>query len=71
MAILDTQELFDESGCIPVRGHTSASGKPYYTFKLTNKDSYIIFPCTINNPKAPKFQLRKTEPTLKRVKEGE
>ena len=48
MAIQDTEELFDESGCIPVWGHTSASGKPYYTFKLTNKDSYIIFPCTIN-----------------------
>ena len=66
--IEDTKELFDESGCIPVWGHTSSSGKPYYTFKLTSKDSYIIFPCTINNPKAPKFQLRKTDNT-KRVKE--
>lgn len=68
--IEDVNELFDETGCIPVWGHTSASGKPYYTFKLTSKDNYILFPCTIHNPKAPKFQLKKTV-TEKGVKEGE
>ena len=67
--IEDTKELFDETGCIPVWGHTSASGKPFYTFKLTEKDSYILFPYTGNNPKAPKFQLRKTDAT--KGKEGE
>ena len=68
--IEDTNELFDDTGCIPVWGHSSASGKPYYTFKLTEKDSYILFPCTISNPKAPKFQLKKTVAS-KTVKEGE
>mgnify|MGYP003550062155 CR=1 FL=1 len=61
MAILDTKELFDDTGCIPVWGHTSGSGKPYYTFQLTSKDKYIFFPSTSTNPKAPKFQLRKVD----------
>lgn len=60
--IEDTNELFDESGCIAVWGNTSATGKPYYTFKLTEKDSYILFPFTGQNPKAPKFHLRKLIP---------
>lgn len=59
--IEDTQELFDDTGCIPVWGNTSASGKPYYTFQLTKKDKYILFPSTQLNPKAPKFQLRKVD----------
>lgn len=53
--------LFNEDGCIPVWGHQSATGKPYYTFKLTNEDSFILFPYTGSNPKSPKFQLRKTD----------
>lgn len=61
MTIQDTKELFDEGGCIPVWGRTSSSGKPFYTFQLTEKDKYILFPCYINNPKAPKFQLKKTD----------
>ena len=63
MAIQDTEELFDESGCIPVWGRVSSSGKPYYQFKLTSKDAYIMFPMTQQNPKAPKFVLRKTDET--------
>ena len=61
MTIQDTKELFDDSGCIPVWGHVSASGKPYYKFKLTEKDHYILFPQYQQNPKAPKFVLKKTE----------
>lgn len=57
--IEDVNELFDEGGCIPVWGNKSATGKPYYTFKLTEKDSYILFPFTGQSTKAPKFQLRK------------
>lgn len=60
MTIQDTKELFDDTGCIPVWGNTSASGKPYYTFQLTNKDKYILFPMTQQNPKAPKFVLKKS-----------
>lgn len=59
--IQDREELFDETGCIPVWGNTSATGKPYYTFKLTNSDKYILFPSTSQNPKSPKFQLRKVD----------
>ena len=33
MTVQDTQELFNEGGSLPVWGHNSASGKPYYTFK--------------------------------------
>ena len=61
MTVQDTQELFNEGGSLPVWGHNSASGKPYYTFQLTPKDKYIFFPTISNNPTAPKFQLRKVE----------
>ena len=61
MTILDTKELFDDTGCLPIWGHMSASGKPYYTFQLTDKEKYIFFPTTMSNPKAPKFQLRKVD----------
>lgn len=61
MTVLDTKELFDENGCIPVWGHVSGSGKPYYTFQLTEKDKYILFPINQTNPKAPKFQMRKVD----------
>lgn len=61
MTVQDTQELFNEGGSLPIWGHNSASGKPYYTFQLTAKDKYIFFPTISNNPKAPKFQLRKVE----------
>lgn len=60
MSIQDINELFDDSGCIPVWGHVSSSGKPYYQFQLTSKDKYILFPMSQQNPKAPKFVLRKT-----------
>lgn len=63
--IEDTKELFNEDGCIPVWGHQSATGKPYYTFQLTEKDKYILFPYTGNNPKSPRFQLKKTNPAKK------
>ena len=68
MTVLDTKELFDESGCIPVWGSVSASGKPYYHFKLTEKDKYILFPMHQQNPKAPKFVLKKAD-AEKRTKE--
>lgn len=61
MTVQDTKELFDDTGCIPVWGHTSSSGKPYYKFKLTEKDHYILFPMSQQNPKAPKFVLKKTD----------
>lgn len=59
--IQDTEELFDDTGCIAVWGHVSSSGKPYYTFQLTNKDKYILFPQHQQNPKAPKFVLKKVD----------
>ena len=59
--IEDTVELFDEHGCIPVWGKVSSSGKPYYHFTLTSKDKYILFPMSQQNPKAPKFILKKTD----------
>jgi len=61
MTIKSNEELFDENGCIAVWGKVSTTGKPYYIFDLTAEDRYILFPCYINNPKAPKFQLRKTD----------
>jgi hypothetical protein len=71
MTIQGKEELFDEGGCLPVWGHKSATGKIYYTFQLTNEDKYIMFPCTINNPKAPKFQLRKTDNNKYDTSKGE
>ena len=61
MTVQDTEELFDENGCIPVWGKVSGTGKPFYTFQLTNKDKYILFPAHMQNPKAPKFILKKTD----------
>ena len=61
MSIQDTKELFDDTGCIPIWGHVSSSGKPYYTFQLTEKDKYIFFPMHQQNPKAPKFTLKKVD----------
>lgn len=61
MTIECTEELFGDDGCLPVWGHVSASGRPYYTFKLTEKDSYIMFAQNQTNPKAPKFILRKVD----------
>lgn len=61
MTIQGREELFDEQGNIAVWGHISSSGKPYYTFKITEKDSYIMFPMVNQNPKAPKFILKKTD----------
>ena len=54
MTIQGKEELFDENGSIAVWGKVSASGKPFYTFNLTNDDKYIMFPMVSNNPKAPK-----------------
>ena len=69
MAIQDIEELFDDTGCLPVWGHTSASGKPYYTFQLTSKDKYIMFPQYQQNPKAPKFVLKKTDEEKRNTEE--
>ena len=59
--INDTKELFDEKGNIAVWGKVSYSGRPFYTFALTEKDKYIMFPMVSENPKAPKFILKKVD----------
>lgn len=61
MTIQGREELFDEQGNIAVWGRVSGSGKPYYTFSITEQDKYIMFPMVSNNPKAPKFILKKTD----------
>lgn len=61
MTIQGKEELFDEKGNIAVWGKISASGKPFYTFQLTNEDKYILFPQTYENPKGPKFILKKVD----------
>ena len=61
MTIEGTEEMFDKNGNIPVWGQVSSSGKPYYTFRLTDKDKYIMFTQTQQNPKAPKFIIRKVD----------
>lgn len=68
--IEDTEELFDEHGAIPVWGKTSTTGKVFYTFQLTSKDKYVMFPSGSPNPKAPKFTLKKANADMGR-KEGE
>ena len=60
--------LMDKNGYIPVWGSQSKNGSVYYTFKLTDEDEFIMFPNTSNNPKAPKFSIKKKEPLQK---EGE
>lgn len=61
MSIQGKEELFDEKGNIAVWGKISASGKPFYTFQLTDEDKYILFPQTYENPKGPKFILKKID----------
>ena len=61
MTIEGTEEMFDKNGNIPVWGQVSSSGRPYYTFRLTDKDKYIMFAQTQQNPKAPKFIIRKVD----------
>lgn len=61
MSIQGREELFDEKGNIAVWGKISASGKPFYTFQLTDEDKYILFPQTYENPKGPKFILKKVD----------
>lgn len=61
MTIQGKEELFDEKGNIAVWGKISASGKPFYTFQLTEDDKYILFPQTYENPKGPKFILKKVD----------
>lgn len=61
MTIQGKEELFDENGNIAVWGRVSASGKPFYTFNLTEDDKYILFPQTYENPKGPKFILKKVD----------
>lgn len=61
MSIQGKEELFDEKGNIAVWGKISASGKPFYTFQLTEEDKYILFPQTYENPKGPKFILKKVD----------
>lgn len=69
--IEDTEELFDEHGAIPVWGKTSTTGKVFYTFQLTNKDKYVLFPSGNVNPKAPKFTLKKAVSELGKTEKGE
>ena len=71
MTIQGKVELFDENGSIAVWGKVSASGKPFYTFNLTDDDKYIMFPMVSNNPKAPKFILKKVDSTVVRNKKEE
>ena len=71
MTIQGKEELFDENGSIAVWGKVSASGKPFYTFNLTDEDKYIMFPMVSNNPKAPKFVLKKVDSTVVRNKKEE
>ena len=71
MTIQGKAELFDENGSIAVWGKVSASGKPFYTFNLTDDDKYIMFPMVSNNPKAPKFILKKVDSTVVRNKKEE
>ena len=71
MTIQGKVELFDENGSIAVWGKVSASGKPFYTFNLTDDDKYIMFPMVSNNPKAPKFVLKKVDSTVVRNKKEE
>ena len=71
MTIQGKEELFDENGSIAVWGKVSASGKPFYTFNLTTDDKYIMFPMVSNNPKAPKFILKKVDSTVDRNKKEE
>ena len=61
MSIQGREELFDDKGNIAVWGKISASGKPFYTFQLTQQDKYILFPQTYENPKGPKFILKKVD----------
>lgn len=61
MTVIGREELFDKDGNLPVWGHVSGSGKPYYTFQLTSEDKYIMFPMNQQNPKAPKFSLKKVD----------
>lgn len=61
MTIEGKEEMFDKNGNIPVWGQVSASGRPYYTFRLTDRDKYIMFTQTQQNPKAPKFIIRKVD----------
>ena len=61
MTIQGKEELFDEKGNIAVWGKISASGKPFYTFQLTDEDKYILFPQTYENQKGPKFILKKVD----------
>lgn len=65
MSIQGKEELFDETGCLPVWGHTSSTGKPYYVFKLTEEDKYIMFPQHQQNPKSPRFVIKKSVPSDK------
>lgn len=51
--------LFDENGGLPVWGVVSTSGKPFYSFKLTDEDEFVMFPNTTSNPKAPKFTIKR------------
>jgi len=62
--------LTDENGNIPVWGKVSSGGKPYYQFSLTDNYKFVMFPQDNNNPKAPKFILKKAD-SSKFVKKGE
>lgn len=53
--------LFDDKGGIPVWGVKTASGNPFYSFKLTEEDEFVLFPNKSDNAKAPKFILKRSE----------
>ena len=50
---------FDDKGAIPVWGCRTASGNVMYNFKLTADDEFVMFPNIGNNPKAPKFHIKR------------
>lgn len=54
--------ITDSNGNIPVWGHMSTSGKPYYRFNLTDDLRFIMFPQKQINSKAPKFVIKLVDP---------
>lgn len=53
--------LFDEDGRLPVWGVVNSKGQPFYSFKLTEEDEFVMFPNSkANNPKAPKFIIMRS-----------
>lgn len=51
----------DKNGNVPVWSNMGASGKAYYTFSFTDDDKFIMFPQQSNNPKSPKFIIKRID----------